>query len=679
MRAFGAASALSTLAVSALAQNQVTLPPLVVQETALGSRTAPTAGEARQELRRIPGAAAVVADSEYRNSPATTIKDMLDYVPGVFAQPKWGEDTRLSIRGSGLSRNFHLRSVQLYLDGIPINTADGYGDFQELDPSAYRYIEVYKGANGLRFGANALGGAINFVTPSGYDARPFDGGLDAGSFGFRRAQASTGGAAAGFDWFATGSWQEADGFRDHSYGDAQRGSANLGYRFSERVETRFYLNANDIDQRIPGGVTRAVALDAPKTAAAANLAGDWQRNVETVRFANRTTVDLGPTVLELGIFGVDRHLVHPIFQYLDYRYDDYGGFVRAVDERTLFGHRNRLLAGINLHNGQLDNEQYVNVGGEKGALLSSSEDVSRNLTFYAENAFYVLPQVALIAATQYLDAERDRRDRFLANGDQSGSTDFGLWSPKLGVLWDIDPGWQGFANVSRSAEVPSFGEGSQAIPFTDIRAQRATTYEVGTRGERQDYTWDLAVYRAEIKNELQCLFSAFGNCNVTNAERTVHQGIEAGGSAAVLKGLLVPGEAPDSIWLRAAYTLNDFHFDDDPSFGDNELPGAPRHFLRAEALYRHPSGFHFGPNVEWVPSAYYADSANTLETESYFIWGLRAGYDAGGNFAAYIEGRNLGDEAHIASSSIIDRANPNLALFEPGTGRALYAGVRLRW
>ena len=58
-------------------------------------------------------------------------------MPGVFAQPKWGDDTRLSIRGSSLSRNFHLRGVQLYMDGIPINTADGYGDFQEIDPTAY--------------------------------------------------------------------------------------------------------------------------------------------------------------------------------------------------------------------------------------------------------------------------------------------------------------------------------------------------------------------------------------------------------------------------------------------------------------------------------------------------------------------------------------------------------------
>jgi iron complex outermembrane receptor protein len=140
--------------------------------------------QAEREIRNTPGAVHIVADTQYKNQHAVTLKDVLDYVPGVLVQPKWGEDTRLSIRGSGLSRNFHLRSTQLFMDGIPINTADGYGDFQEIDPSAYRFVEVYKGANALRFGANALGGAINFVTPSGRDLQGIGGSMDAGSFGF---------------------------------------------------------------------------------------------------------------------------------------------------------------------------------------------------------------------------------------------------------------------------------------------------------------------------------------------------------------------------------------------------------------------------------------------------------------------------------------------------------------
>ena len=90
-----------------------------------GSLTVPTADQARKEIeQQTPGSVAVVPDTQYKNTPAQTVKDIVDYVAGVWAQPKWGDDTRLSIRGSGLSRNFHLRGIQLYMDGIPINTSD---------------------------------------------------------------------------------------------------------------------------------------------------------------------------------------------------------------------------------------------------------------------------------------------------------------------------------------------------------------------------------------------------------------------------------------------------------------------------------------------------------------------------------------------------------------------------
>jgi iron complex outermembrane recepter protein len=376
--------------------------------------------------------------------------------------------------------------------------------------------------------------------------------------------------------------------------------------------------------------------------------------------------------------------MHPIFQYLDYSYQDYGGFTKVTDDRNIGGFRNVLVVGVNVINGRIDNNQYTNVAGQKGALQSSSIDRSKNTSVYVENSFYVLPSVALIGGTQFLYATRSRQDRFLSDGDQSGSTEFNLWSPKGGVLWNIDPTWQAYANVSRSAEVPSFGESSSGpniptIPFTSIQPQRATTYEIGTRGRRPDLTWELTGYRANITDELLCLYSAFGNCNVTNADRTIHQGIEAGLGIAIFKGLFAVGEQPDKVWLNMAYTLNDFRFDNDPLYGNNQLPGAPRHYLRAELLYKHANGFYIGPNLEWVPEAYYVDSANTLKTEPYALLGLKAGVDNGGTYSGYIEARNILNTAYIASASIIDRATATSPLFEPGTGRAIYAGIKARW
>ena len=210
--------------------------------------------------------------------------------------------------------------------------------------------------------------------------------------------------------------------------------------------------------------------------------------------------------------------MHPIFQWLDYQYDDYGVFGRVTDDRRIGEFRNRFIAGVNVHNGRIDNRQFANIRGFKGALLSSSIDRAENTSAYVENSLFVLPNVAVIGGTQFIHATRSRRDRFLSNGDQSGATEFNLWSPRAGLLWDIDPTWQAFANISRSAEIPSFGESSSfpapVIPFTSIRPQRATTYEIGTRGRRPDLFWELTGYRAEIKDEFLCLYSAFGNCNV---------------------------------------------------------------------------------------------------------------------------------------------------------------------
>src|SRR6478735_4601763 len=230
-------SRVSNPAVAAVASDLARGPALTVL----------TVQQALRDIQQTPGGVAIVPAEAYRNSTVSnTIKDILDYVPGVFAQPKWGDDTRLSIRGSGLSRNFHLRGVQLYMDGIPINTSDGYGDFQEIDPTAYRYVEIFRGANALQYGASSLGGAINFVTPSGRDADRFGARFDAGSFNFSRGQANTAGVYGAFDYFVTASLQHQDGFREHSSGQAMRGNANFGYRLSPDVETRFYINANEV-------------------------------------------------------------------------------------------------------------------------------------------------------------------------------------------------------------------------------------------------------------------------------------------------------------------------------------------------------------------------------------------------------------------------------------------------
>lgn len=636
---------------------------------------APDTQQATAAIRRTAGAVEVVPDTAFKNTPVQNIKDILGFVPGVIVLPRMGDDARVSIRGSGLSRAYGNRGLTMLIDGIPLNTSDGLLDFFEIDPSAYRYVEVYKGANALRYGSNALGGAINLVTPTGRDASPLDARIDGGSFGYAKGQASTAGVSGALDYFATVSAQRIDGYRDHGNGDAVRGTLNMGYQISSDVETRFYLYGASTRQRIPGEVSKAQALGSPRSANAIWVAQDQQRNVDSIRAANKTTIRLGATTVDVGLFYNHRRVDHPIYQYLDFTVDDYGGFVRAVDDRTIGGLRNRLIVGANLQDGTIDTHQYVNIAATKGALTASMVDTSANMSVYAEDSLYVTPTLSLIAGLSYLHASRDRRDRLLSDGDQSGRRTYDLWSPRLGVLWDVAPGSQFYANISRSGEVPSYDANVTATP--DLKAQRATTYEIGTRGHRGAIGWDVSFYRSEVRNELQCLTTGpFSPCSIINARRTVHQGIEAGLDVTLPVSPLAQG---DRIVLAAAYTFSDFFFDGDPTYGRNELPGVPRHFLRADLLYRHPSGFYAGPNVEWAPGHYFADNANSLNVDPYALLNLKAGFDIGDHWSLYVEGRNLTDKSYISTVAVAGVATASSELFNPGIGRSVHGGIRFQW
>src|SRR6266478_4269701 len=95
------------------------LPPVVVESgRGIEERRRPEE-EAREELQRVPGGTEVVGQQKIEESRAVNLKDALDFVPGVLVQPRFGaaDESKISIRGSGLRNNFHLRGVTVLIDG----------------------------------------------------------------------------------------------------------------------------------------------------------------------------------------------------------------------------------------------------------------------------------------------------------------------------------------------------------------------------------------------------------------------------------------------------------------------------------------------------------------------------------------------------------------------------------
>ncbi len=671
----------STILMSPLAvhaqQGPVVLEDITIDGQRVATGAEATINNAREVVNRTPGAVSVVTAEDTKGVTVTTLKDVLDYVPGVFIQPKAGEDARLSIRGSGLSRNFHLRGVRLLVDGIPLNTADGAGDFQEIDPLSILYTEVYRGGNALRWGSSYLGGAIYIASPTGRDvSSPYFGRVEVGSDGYFRAHAGTGGVVGNWDYYLSTSYQKSDGWRQQNEQTNRRLSANVGYRFNDQVETRFYINLNDLDLQLPGNLTRFQALTTPKLTTPANLANNYQRNIESTRIANKTTIKLDNTQIDFGGYIAGKHLYHPIFQVIDYNNLDYGAFGSLTNEHLLWGNKGRLIVGTNIGGGTTAVKQFVNVGGNRGLPTAFGTQYALNLEAFAEYQYFFLPKIALVTGLQAAYAEREQQGRF---GVTNGAKNFEDLNPKVGLLYEVDKNTQVFANVTKSFEAPPFSEvGPNFAPANPvaISAQKAWTVEVGTRGRYDDIRWDVALYRSMLKDEFQFEDLGGGVSQVRNADKTVHQGLELGFGFNVLKyvGKVDPTH---KLWLNAAYTYSDFHFDGDRLYGDNKIPGAPEHFIRAELMYKNQGGFYIGPNLEWVPQGYFVDNANTanLKTKSYALLGFKAGYDWSNGLSVFVDARNLTDEKYISSTSVTGTANINSALYTPGNGRTIYGGI----
>jgi iron complex outermembrane receptor protein len=674
MFSFRTHQACSTLAV-ALAASLAT--PALADEADDQAKTILVVGRAaasvaEAQAQKTPGGTDVVTYEDYADKTVVSLRDTLAFSPGVYTQPRFGQEVRISIRGSGLSRGFHMRGLTLLQDGVPINLADDNGDFQELEPIFFDHLEVYRGANALRFGSGTLGGAINGVTPNGRDAPGVFARVDGGSFDTLRGLVAVGGASGPGDFWAGISTDTSDGDRDHAKRRSLRFQGNVGLKLSDIVSTRFYASVNALEQDLPGALTAAQALTTPRMANPGSAANDQARDIKSLRLQNRTRLDWGQTRLDVGLFLNAKQLDHPIFQVIDQKSTDYGAYARLEHEAGPLA----FTLGGEIRRGSTRARQFLNLAGRRGALVFDADQDARTANIYGEVRFKAAEPLTLIVGGIYADGFRERQVAFSTTPTQDGRISLSAFSPKFGLLFEAAQGIQLFANYSRSAEFPGFGEVFQSVgtpPVSTfigaIRPQRAWTAEIGTRGKLGVVSWDIALYRAALTGEmLQYTVAPDIPAATFNADRTLHQGVEAGLSI----------EPAEWLRLRQIWQYSDFRFRDDSQFGDNRLPVVPRHVLRSELRFGRDT-LHIAPNLEWVPQGAWADYRNTTRTAGYALIGITAGATVVEGIDLFLDARNLTGKKAIGDISAVLQATPASAIYYPVERRAVYGGVRARF
>lgn len=374
-------------------------------------------------------------------------------------------------------------------------------------------------------------------------------------------------------------------------------------------------------------------------------------------------------------------------------------------------------ATLNHSYGKSDRSYYHNVGGARGPqfgendLSASTSSVFVGANLLLAHNLVLSPSVSYTRATRtnedvWAPATRPtvgynpgKPDMRLPDGQvptRSNSYDqtYSGWSPRLAIAWTPKPEQTVWAALSRSFEPPTHDDllatrggtplsgpgrpmpprpssNAPAFSTADLEAQEADTLEIGWRGRLQnDWAWDVTAYHSRVRNEILSLRDATASPRGSvNADRTVHNGIEAG----------LSGYIAAQVSARFSWTFQDFRFDDDPVRGDNRLAGAPRHVLNASIAWEATDKLTLFGSTKWVPEKTAVDNMNTLFADPYFVADLRAEYMLHESASLQAGITNLFDEKYASSTVIVDASRPDQAVFIPGEGRAFYIGAAFQF
>ncbi|MFZ4857644.1 MAG: TonB-dependent receptor [Desulfuromonadaceae bacterium] len=123
-----------------------------------------TATRTNQLAREVPASVNVITSKTIENSPATTVDQLLQGIPGVYAARmdssspnRIAQTYTRGLPGSG-------RTLVL-MDGVPMNSMfDGQVDWSQLSTKDVERVEIVRGASSGLYGNNAMGGVINIIS-----------------------------------------------------------------------------------------------------------------------------------------------------------------------------------------------------------------------------------------------------------------------------------------------------------------------------------------------------------------------------------------------------------------------------------------------------------------------------------------------------------------------------------
>lgn len=653
-------------------------------------------------LLRTPAAISIANKDAFVDTRGISLKDGLQYMPGVFVQSRGGgQDVRVTIRGFGARGNGersnagNMRGIRILQDGLPLTEPDGRTSLDLVDLLAADRIEVSRSNASALYG-NASGGVINLRSDLSFGS-PFVEGLQrSGSFGYHR-EGGTVGFTAGFSrgtFSLTNS--DYDGWRAHTRSTTTQAQLRMSVPLDERTRLRALVDGVTDMNKFAGALTAEQLAADPRQANPKFIDRDERRYNRVGRVGMTFDRELGRAgEMALAIYAEPKVLQRSERN----RFRDFNRY--HVGGSAVFTGRSQLGAGL---------QNRVSIGGDEawqdGSILfynlgpggTRGPDLVANKREGANSAGgFVEEELLWKERWSARVAARYDAIRYVSEDHMDASLNarkvFSRWTPKASLAF-LAGRHTTYVALGGGIEAPAFNEIDPPAPFDTttsfnpfLEAMHSTTYEVGARGElgggrpasgdsagggptrlgRVHY--DAALYWIVVENDI---IPFDGGAYFFTAGESRRRGVEVGLDWSAARWLLLRG--------AGTFSQNEYveYANDIGDFSGYEVAGLPNRTLAGAARVTSARGPWLEVALEDV-GEYFADDANTARVAPYTILNATVGYARAlgeRTLRAFVSGNNLADRRHVASVFI---NGINGEYYEPGLPRNWSVGLTLGW
>jgi iron complex outermembrane receptor protein len=658
----------------------------------------------------IPAALSVVkVEPSDGGQAGVNLSEALVGIPGILARDRqnYAQDEQISIRGFGARSTFGVRSIRIFMDGIPSTLPDGQGQVSQFNLDSADRVEVLRGPFSVLYG-NAAGGVVQLWSADGTAVPQTTIGLYGGSYDSFKYGVDTRGIVGPVNYNIAASEFLTGGYRAHSRVRRESDNAKFGIDLGRQrkltlVFNRFYQpNAQD-----PLGLTRAQVNADPRQATAVadifNTRKSAQQNQLGAIYEQQ--MESGDQFRLMGYYGYRR-----IEQYLSIPpgpqknplqsggvvspNTNYGGMdARWTHRGELAGRAYEVVLGASGDYQIQHRTGYENfIGGTlgvQGRLRRNENDNVNNVAEYAQWYWHFAERWSVLLGLRNDQVRFSEHDFYITakNPDDSGHVQYSATTPVAGLQFRPSDNLRLYASYGKGFETPSYNElgyrsdGQAGLAF-NLRPARSRNLEAGVKWQLTHVLeFDAAAFRSDTSDELSVATNQNGRATYQNVGNTRRQGIE----------LSLGGELGKSWRLNAGFTHLQARFRSGfftctgtpcsvaatPVAAGSAIPGVPENYGSLRLEHGTSIGWREGVTFSGV-GAVSVNDINSQRAAGYGLVDLDVSYGIalGASSQLQLSARldNLADRRYIGSVIVNDG---NGRYFEPGPARSVMLGARL--